>query len=179
MAKRGRKPKPTALKELEGNPGKRPLNKNEPKPEAAPEAGAPPKHLSDHAKAEWRRLYEPLRRCNLLTVADLPAFEAYCVSYGRAKEADEIIEREGLTITTPNQHKQAHPCVSISRQERFLAKAFLIEFGLTPASRSRIASAGTPPPPSNPTDEDDELPPAREVPGGEFEGLLGKNRRPN
>ena len=33
MATRGRKPKPTAIKELEGNPGKRPLNANEPKPE--------------------------------------------------------------------------------------------------------------------------------------------------
>ncbi|MEQ8198694.1 MAG: phage terminase small subunit P27 family, partial [Clostridiaceae bacterium] len=33
MAQRGRKPKPTAIKVLEGNPGKRPLNKNEPKPE--------------------------------------------------------------------------------------------------------------------------------------------------
>lgn len=28
MATRGRKPTPTAIKELEGNPGKRPLNKN-------------------------------------------------------------------------------------------------------------------------------------------------------
>ena len=33
MATRGRKPKPTAMKELEGNPGKRPLNPNEPRPE--------------------------------------------------------------------------------------------------------------------------------------------------
>lgn len=33
MATRGRKPKPTAIKELEGNPGKRPLNANEPRPE--------------------------------------------------------------------------------------------------------------------------------------------------
>ena len=32
MATRGRKPKPTALKVLEGNPGKRPLNENEPIP---------------------------------------------------------------------------------------------------------------------------------------------------
>ena len=30
MATRGRKPKPTALQVLEGNPGKRPLNENEP-----------------------------------------------------------------------------------------------------------------------------------------------------
>ena len=31
MATRGTKPKPTALKTLEGNPGKRKINKNEPK----------------------------------------------------------------------------------------------------------------------------------------------------
>ena len=33
MATRGRKPTPTASKELEGNPGKRPLNAHEPRPE--------------------------------------------------------------------------------------------------------------------------------------------------
>ena len=32
MATRGRKPKPTALKMLEGNPGKHPLNEHEPVP---------------------------------------------------------------------------------------------------------------------------------------------------
>ena len=35
MATRGRKPKPTALKLLEGNPGKRPLNDREPVPPRA------------------------------------------------------------------------------------------------------------------------------------------------
>ena len=33
MAQRGRKPKPTAVKVLEGNPGKRQLNEMEPQPE--------------------------------------------------------------------------------------------------------------------------------------------------
>ena len=33
MATRGRKPTPTAIKELEGNPGKRPMNSAEPKPD--------------------------------------------------------------------------------------------------------------------------------------------------
>ena len=35
MAKRGRKPKPTALKKLEGNPGKRQMNEYEPLPPIA------------------------------------------------------------------------------------------------------------------------------------------------
>lgn len=43
MAKTGRKPKPSALKRLEGNPGKRPLNELEPIP---PVIGLTcPKHL--------------------------------------------------------------------------------------------------------------------------------------
>ena len=48
MAQCGRKPKPTAIKELEGNPGKRKLNKHEPKPiKRAPPC---PKWLTDDAK---------------------------------------------------------------------------------------------------------------------------------
>ena len=58
MATRGRKPKPTAIKVLEGNPGKRPLNKFEP----APEKKAPPcpEWLNGEAKAEWERLADKM-----------------------------------------------------------------------------------------------------------------------
>jgi hypothetical protein len=36
---RGRRPKPTRLKLLTGNPGKHPLNRSEPKPEPAIDSG--------------------------------------------------------------------------------------------------------------------------------------------
>lgn len=48
LAQRGRKPKPTAVKQLEGNPGKRQLNANEPKPVAR--APSCPKWLEDDAE---------------------------------------------------------------------------------------------------------------------------------
>ena len=54
----GRKPKPTAIKELEGNPGKRKLNKKEPKPDK--EMPVCPEWLLPEAKAEWERLCEKL-----------------------------------------------------------------------------------------------------------------------
>ena len=54
MATRGRKPKPTAIKRLEGNPGKRPLNIYEPKP--LKKAPTCPDWLDEEAKREWRRL---------------------------------------------------------------------------------------------------------------------------
>lgn len=48
MAERGRKPTPTAIKVLEGNPGKRPLNANEPKPKK--KAPRCPSWLEEEAK---------------------------------------------------------------------------------------------------------------------------------
>ncbi|NLD95616.1 MAG: phage terminase small subunit P27 family, partial [Synergistaceae bacterium] len=78
MATRGRKPKPTALKLLEGDRGKgrRPLNKNEPIP---PEGAIKcPSWLLPEAKKEWKRLAPALEAMRVLTVADLKAFEGYC-----------------------------------------------------------------------------------------------------
>ena len=54
----GRKPKPTALKKLESNPGKRKLNTKEPVPaKGMPEC---PKWLLPEAKEEWKRLCKKL-----------------------------------------------------------------------------------------------------------------------
>jgi len=79
MATRGRKPKPTALKVLEGNPGKRPLNENEPVP---PKGSIKcPTWLLPEAKKEWKRLAPPLEAMGVLTIADISAFEGYCQAY--------------------------------------------------------------------------------------------------
>ena len=64
MAARGRKPKPTALKLLEGNPGKRPLNDKEPKPQK--KAPSCPKWLDPEAKKEWRRLASKMEMMGIL-----------------------------------------------------------------------------------------------------------------
>ena len=54
MAVRGRKPKPTAIKLLEGNPGTRPLTESEPTP---PKGQIKcPTWLMPEAKKEWKRL---------------------------------------------------------------------------------------------------------------------------
>ena len=83
----GRKPKPTAIKELEGNPGKRKLNKKEPKPEKG--MLVCPEWLLPEAKVEWKHLSEKLNQMGVLTEVDMAAFAAYCQSYARWKEAQE------------------------------------------------------------------------------------------
>ena len=140
MATRGRKPTPTAIKELEGNPGKRELNKKEPKP--AKKAPACPKWLAAEAKKEWRRLAKTMEAMGVLTEVDMAAFAGYCQAYARWKEAEERITDRGLVIRTPSGYPQQVPYISIAQQYLRLMNQFAEQFGLTPAARSRIIAAG-------------------------------------
>ena len=137
MVQRGRKPKPTAIKQLEGNPGKRKLNGNEPKPMGAPEC---PDWLEADAKAEWNRLAEQMEQLGILTEVDMAAFAGYCQAYARWKVAEEFISKHGAIVKTPSGYWQQVPQVSIAQQYLKQMSKFCEQFGLTPASRSRIVT---------------------------------------
>ena len=138
----GRKPQPTALKLICGNPGKRPLNEHEPQPEpAVPEC---PEHLSAEAKREWERITAHLMRLGLLTEIDRAALAAYCQTYARWIEAEQHIAQLGLVVKAPRTgYPIQNPYLPIANKALEHMRNFLTEFGMTPASRSRIiAGAG-------------------------------------
>jgi P27 family predicted phage terminase small subunit len=138
MAQKGRKPTPTAIKELEGNPGKRELNINEPKPEKkAPKC---PIWLDAEAKKEWKRLAIQMEQLGILTVIDMAAFAGYCQAYARWKEAEEFISKHGTIVKTPSGYWQQVPQVSIAQTYLKIMIRFCEQFGLTPSSRSRIVA---------------------------------------
>jgi P27 family predicted phage terminase small subunit len=138
MAQRGRKPKPTAVKELEGNPGKRPLNELEPKPQKkAPKC---PTWLDVEAKKEWRRIAKQLEELGILTEVDMAAFAGYCEAYARWKQAEEFISKHGTIVKTPSGYWQQVPQVSIAQTYLKIMVKFCEQFGLTPSSRSRIVA---------------------------------------
>ena len=138
MASRGRTPKPTAIKQLEGNPGKRQLNTYEPKPNQ--KVPTCPKWLDDEAKKEWKRLAKQMEQLGILTEVDMAAFAGYCQSYARWKEAEEFISKHGAIVKTPSGYWQQVPQVSIAQQYMKQMTKFCEQFGLTPASRSRIVT---------------------------------------
>src|ERR1700756_3942310 len=85
---RGRPPKPTRIKALTGNPGKRPLNTHEPRPEPAlPDC---PPELSPTAQREWTRLTGELAKLNLITNLDRGALATYCGAYAGRKHGADI-----------------------------------------------------------------------------------------
>lgn len=133
---RGRPRKPTALKVLEGNPGKRPLNVREPKPK--PLVPKCPKWLEPLAKKEWKRIVPELENLGLITCVDGAALEAYCQSYARWVQAEQFISKHGTMFKTPSGYVQQVPQVAISQKYMAICKSFLTEFGLSPASRTRL-----------------------------------------
>lgn len=142
MGRRGPPPKPTALKVIAGNPGKKPLNQREPKPQQ----GTPhcPAWLSPEARKVWKRLVPQLRAMRVLTVVDADALAAYCHTYVRWRDAEEFLSNHGMVYPIRDDQNrvkcmQQFPQVAISRNLLLVLRAYQQEFGLTPASRSRIA----------------------------------------
>lgn len=137
MATRGRKPKPTALKLLEGNPGKRSLNNV-----INCHTGIPacPDWLEDEAKTEWERMSTVLKNMGMLTDLDTVAFAGYCQAYARWKEAEEFLTQHGSIVRTPNGYLQQVPQVSIAQTNLKIVLKFCEQFGLTPSSRSRFVA---------------------------------------
>jgi P27 family predicted phage terminase small subunit len=133
----GRKPKPTALKALAGNPGKRALNRNEPRPAGIPTA---PKHLDREAKREWKRVSSELIALGLLTSVDRAALAAYCAAYSRWITAEENVQKFGAVIKSPKSgYPIQNPFLGIANTALDQMRKFLTEFGMTPASRSRLS----------------------------------------
>jgi P27 family predicted phage terminase small subunit len=135
---RGRRPKPTRLKLLTGNPGKRPMNHDEPRPEAAiPEC---PPELSPLARKEWDRLVGELSSLRMLTNLDRAALAAYCGAYALWAEAMEAIQKYGAMIKSPQGFPIQSPYLAIANRQAEIMMRIASEFGFTPASRSRIAT---------------------------------------
>ena len=141
---RGRKPIPTKIKEREGNPGKRPLNKNEPEPGGRPTC---PAWLRKEAKREWIRIVPELTGLGLLSKIDRTALAGYCQTFAKWRQAEEFLEEHGFTYQIPKRDEageivglyiQQFPQVSIAKACIEQLRALLTEFGMTPASRVRL-----------------------------------------
>ena len=134
------KAKPTVLKLLEGNPGQRPLNVNEPQPES--ELPQCPDWLADEAKIEWDRIVPELYRLGLITKIDVTALIGYCQSWGRYVEAEKYLNDNDTIMVADSGYMQQVPQVGIAQKYLKQCQSFMTEFGLTPSSRGRLQLPG-------------------------------------
>jgi P27 family predicted phage terminase small subunit len=141
---KGRPPKPTHLRLLNGNAGKRPINKAEPKP--AKKRPEQPAGLDAGAARAWTKISDVLEGMGVLTIADGVALHLLVDALTEWQQARGVTERDGATYECPTESGgvmiRARPEVAIAADAWRRAKAMLTEFGLTPSSRTRIKTGG-------------------------------------
>lgn len=117
------------------------------KPKLAPDSNAlvrvpnAPKHLSQQAQTEWRRIMPQLVDRQIITKADLAGVEHYCICVGTIRQIEE--ERQGGPIDIK--------LFGVVNRAAQTARQLAAEYGLTPTSRTRLGAV-------DPADDDDDNP---------------------
>jgi P27 family predicted phage terminase small subunit len=137
----GRYPKPTLLKQLAGNPGHRKLAKEA---AFARTTAAPPPDLDAAGLEEWNRVAPALVSAGVLLEPDRAALEGYCRWFSRWRTA--MIRLESGRLKAGRYRSVLIEARECSREMR----AFQVQLGLTPATRSKVAGKPVENDPDNP-----------------------------
>ncbi|ERK13014.1 phage terminase small subunit P27 family [Serratia fonticola] len=137
----GRRPKPTARKELAGNPGKRALNKDE--PVFTPLKGvAPPEWFEEEelnlAAVMWQMTTKELCGQGILCVTDLAVLERWCVAYEFWRRAVKKIAEQGNTILGATGGRVKNPELTAKKEQQSEMDSTGAMLGLDPSSRQRL-----------------------------------------
>ena|SRR6185312_14584182 len=133
---RGRKPVPTALKIIRGNPGKRALNKHE--PEGGRPLKAAPEWLSESQKYIWKKAIKQQK--NVLRETDESIFTVWVVAYDTYQRAAQTVARSGLMTraAATSDNIVQNPLLAIQNRQAELVLRACSQMGFDPTSRTRI-----------------------------------------
>lgn len=127
-----RTPKPSAVKQAMGNPGKRATGKQEPDPEYLRDM-SPPSDLPEGAQAIWREVVPMLARNRLATVADIRALRKLCVAEWQYDLAVEKLKTAG-----PLSGKGMSPWEQTRSMNFKQLLSIYDRFGMSPRARAQI-----------------------------------------
>jgi P27 family predicted phage terminase small subunit len=126
--------KPTAMKILEGTFRADRSVPDEPQPEKLLIPPPMPESLNEYGKRHWESCSLEMVKIGLLTVIDIDQFAAYCNEMGAYWFAEEKRKSalEALEYTEINRW------FNFAQKHLKAGRDLAVQFGLTPASRSRI-----------------------------------------
>ncbi len=136
----GRPKKPTAIKKNQGTLQKCRILKNEFNPEIL-ETFEVPHFLTKSQKQIFETLAIKFKNTNVLTSIDLEALTIYCIEYDRYILAIKAIKDDDLVYTEIDGTPKQNPYIKISDLALKNVLKLSIEFGMTPAARTKVAAA--------------------------------------
>lgn len=146
----GRKARPAALKLIEGRGAGRDSGGREVKepPGFVRLPPEPPGWLGVHARDEWDRVVPELQRLRLTKPLDAAGLSAYCETWDLFVRATAEVHENGLVVENHSVRKDgtestwftANPAVGVQQKAQASLRAWMAEYGLTPAAESKISS---------------------------------------
>ena len=137
-----RRPLPRELKAARGTLRAHRDNGGAPRIEGIP---TKPARFAGHASAFWDEMVQVLTERGQICLDTAVSLEALCESYQECQELQECIRKEGRFYTVTRKDgarmERAHPALAMLADADRRFRAWLTEFGLTPASRSRVGVA--------------------------------------
>jgi P27 family predicted phage terminase small subunit len=100
-----------------------------------------PAWLTGSGRTLWNKLAPRALALGLLTVVDLPKFEAFCLAYGRWRQYERLCEKFGPAESVAKGYRRAADNAS-SRMASLGAA-----FGFDPSSRTGVKASGKVMPP--------------------------------
>lgn len=141
---RGRKKKPTKIKELQGTLKAERVLDNEMQVSLVRELPNAPEWLTEIGKDEWNKVCVELYNKNMLHQIDLRLIEAYCNAIALHIETEIMLREKGRIQVFKNpdgsiKHTQSVPFQKIANDALDRALKIATQFGFTPSARSSIS----------------------------------------
>jgi P27 family predicted phage terminase small subunit len=138
----GRPPVPTQLKIIRGNPGRRALNKNEPRPVG--DLAEPPAHFDGDLKDAWEYAIQHAPK-GLLKKIDASVLETWCTAHALHRRALNEVRRSGMLVLAPHTKLPVQsPWLPIVNKQALIMLRAVDHLGFSPAARSRITTGDAP-----------------------------------
>ena len=138
MAKPGRRPIPTQLKIIKGTDQPCRIKKDEPKPDD--DNIEMPEGLSADAAKHWDKLCHQLQDAHIITNIDVTALSMYCEAYSTWVNANKKIQVHGAVIKGKGGFPVQSPYLMVANKAFEHMRSMLVEFGMTPSSRTRVST---------------------------------------
>ena len=132
------KPLPTALHLLRGTA--RPHRMNPDEPEYPADNIKPPDYLQGESLKMWEQEVPKMIASGVMREIDINAMATYCVIWARWMNAITQLRLYGDVIESPSGMPIKSPYLSIAKQSEDQMGKYESEFGMTPASRRRVAA---------------------------------------
>lgn len=135
-----RRPTPTKLKIMRGNPGKRPLPKHEPLPVG--DIDNPPDWMTESQKEGFRYAVRHAPP-GLLKKLDMSVFVAWVVAEDFHRQATIEVAKTGLVVNVSKKDgppvEQQSPFLPIVNRQALLMMKAANELGFSPTARAKIS----------------------------------------